>query len=139
MCWKRGGGIATGRMPARLVYDNILLAGDAAGLTSALHGGGIDLACLSGVLAVSAVSDGQSGVDGYAGKLKDYLGERTALENVTIRKMRTMTFDEFDILLRGVTAKSNFTRLKTALRHPDMLYATLRWFGTKKKIPGWPV
>lgn len=136
---EKGGGIATGRMPARLVYDNVLLAGDAAGLTSALHGGGIDLACLSGVLAASAVCEGQSGVDEYQQKLKDYLRERNALEDVTIGKMRTMNFNQFDRLLRGVTAKSRFVRLKTGLRHFNMLYTTIRWFGTKKPAPDWPV
>ena len=136
---EKGGGIAAGRILPRLVYDNILLAGDAAGLTSALHGGGIDLACLSGVLAVEAVSEGQSGVGAYAKKLKDYVKERNALEEVTIRKMRKLSFDQFDALLRGVTAKSKFTRLKTGLRHLDMLYTTLKWFKTKKEIPDWPV
>lgn len=136
---EKGGGMATGRTPGLLVYENVLLAGDAAGLTSALHGGGIDLACLSGVLAASAVGEGQSGVDGYAQTLKDYLRERNALEDVTIRKMRMMNFDQFDTLLRGVTSKSKFIRLKTALSHPDMLYTTLKWFKTKKTIPDWPV
>jgi digeranylgeranylglycerophospholipid reductase len=136
---EKGGGMATGRMPARLVYDNVVLAGDAAGLTSALHGGGIDLACLSGVLAISAIRGGQSGVEGYEQTLKDYMRERNALEDVTIRKMRTMSFDQFDALLRGVTSKSHFVRVKTGLSHPDMLYATLKWFKTKKEVPDWPV
>ncbi|MFO7570035.1 MAG: NAD(P)/FAD-dependent oxidoreductase [Smithellaceae bacterium] len=136
---EKGGGIATGRVLPKLVYDNILLAGDAAGLTSALHGGGIDLACLSGVAAAVAVREGKDGVQGYERKLKDYVRERNALEAVTIRKMRTMNFEQFDRLLAGVTAKSRFTRLKTGLRHLDMLYTTLKWFGTKKEIPDWPV
>jgi hypothetical protein len=58
---------------------------------------------------------------------------------VTIRKMREMSFDQFDTLLRGVTSKSKFVRLKTGLRHLDMLRTTLKWFGTKKEIPDWPV
>jgi len=136
---ERGGGIGATRMLPDLVYDNIIMIGDAAGLTSALHGGGIDMACLSGVLAVTAVSEGRKGVDGYAGKLKDYLRERNALEEVTIRKMRRLSFEGFDRLLRGVTAKSRRTRLMTGLCHPDMLYTTLKWFGTKKEIPDWPV
>ena len=136
---EKGSGVATSRMLSRLVYDNIILVGDAAGLTSALHGGGIDMACLSGVLAVSAVSEGQIGMDGYKGKLKDYLREKNALEEVTIRKMRTLSFDQFDDLLRGVTSKSKFVRLKTGLRHLNMLYTTIKWFGTKKEIPDWPV
>ena len=136
---ERGGGIGATRMLPRLVYDNIIMIGDAAGLTSALHGGGIDMACLSGVLAVRAVNRGQSGVAGYERKLKDYLSERKALEEVTIRKMRRLSFERFDRLLGGITAKSRRTRLMTGLCHPDMLYTTLKWFGTKKEIPDWPV
>jgi digeranylgeranylglycerophospholipid reductase len=136
---ERGGGIGPTRMLPRLVYDNIILIGDAAGLTSALHGGGIDMACLSGVLAVTAVRAGQKGVNGYAAKLQDYLRERNALEAVTIRKMRQLSFEGFDRLLRGVTAKSKRTRLMTGLCHPDMFYTTLKWFGTKKETPVWPV
>ncbi|MEE9914142.1 MAG: NAD(P)/FAD-dependent oxidoreductase [Deltaproteobacteria bacterium] len=135
----RGGGIGAVRMLPGLVYDNILLTGDAAGLTSALHGGGIDMACLSGVLAVEAVSGGRGGVARYAGKLKQYMKEKNALESVAIRKMRTLSFEQYDRLLRGVTAPGRITRLKTALGHLDMLYATLKWFGTKKEVPDWPV
>ena len=136
---EKGGGVATSGILPRLVYDNILLTGDAAGLTSALHGGGIDLACLSGVLAADAISGGAKGVCGYEKILKKYLRERTALENVTIRKMRAMSFNQFDELLAGVTAKSKLTRLKTGLCHPDMLYTTLKWFGTRKDMPDWPL
>jgi len=136
---ERGSGIAAGRMFERLVYGNIMLVGDAAGLTSPLHGGGIDMACLSGVLAVEALCGGQNGLMQYAEKLKHYMKEKQALEKVTIRKMRRLSFDQYDALLRGVTAKSRLTRLKTALCHLDMFYTTLKWFGTKKEIPDWPV
>lgn len=136
---EKGGGVAPSGMLPRLVYGNILLVGDAAGLTSALHGGGIDLACLSGVLAVEAISHGPGGVAGYEKKLQAYLKERTALEDVAIRKMRSLSFDQFDGLLRGVTAKSKLARLQTGLKHPDMLWATLKWFKTKKSVPAWPV
>ena len=136
---ERGSGIASTRMLPRLVYDNIVLIGDAAGLTSALHGGGIDMACLSGVLAVSAVMGGNSGVATYEEKLKQYVKEKNALEAVAIRKMRTLNFDQFDVLLRGVTSRSRLARFRIALNHLDMFYVTMKWFGTKKPIPDWPV
>jgi len=41
-----------------LVIDNTLLVGDAAGFSSPLHGGGIDTACISGILAARAVAAG---------------------------------------------------------------------------------
>jgi digeranylgeranylglycerophospholipid reductase len=136
---ERGGGIAPARMLSRLVYDNLLLVGDAAGLTSALHGGGIDMACLSGVLAVQAISGGKDGADHYAGRLRYYLREKNALEKVTIGKMRTLNFDRFDRLLAGVTSASLRVRFWTALQNPLMFWTTIRWFKTKKKIPDWPV
>jgi digeranylgeranylglycerophospholipid reductase len=136
---ERGGGISPARMLSRLVYDNVLLVGDAAGFTSALHGGGIDTACLSGVLAVQAVSEGPAGAARYAGKLRRYTREKNALEKVTIGKMRTLNFDQFDRLLDGVTSESRSVRLWTALRNPVMFWTTIRWFGTKKKVPDWPV
>ena len=136
---ERGGGIAPARMLSRLVYDNILLVGDAAGLTSALHGGGIDMACLSGVLAVQAVCEGQAGAARYAGALRRYSREKNALEKVTIGKMRALNFDRFDRLLFGVTSPSLRVRFWTALRNPVMFWTTIRWFTAKKKIPDWPV
>ena len=78
-------------------------------------------------------------MDGYKGKLKDYLREKNALEEVTIRKMRTLSFDQFDHLLCGVTSRSKLARLRIAMRHLDMFYVTMKWFGTKKEIPDWPV
>jgi flavin-dependent dehydrogenase len=126
-------------MLPRLVYDNIVLIGDAAGLTSALHGGGIDMACLSGVLAVGAVMGGNSGVATYEEELRQYVKEKNALEAVAIRKMRTLNFDQFDVLLRGVTSRSKLARFRIALNHLDMFYVTIKWFGTKKPIPDWPV
>ncbi|NTW77476.1 MAG: NAD(P)/FAD-dependent oxidoreductase [Syntrophaceae bacterium] len=136
---EKGGGIALTRMLPHLIYDNILLVGDAAGLTSPLHGGGIDMACLSGVLAVGAISCGREGVAAYEKKLQRYLFEKIALERFIIRKMRTMSFDQFDNLLSGVTSKSRLIRLKTALCHPYLLYLTIKWLGKKKERPAWPV
>ncbi|MHB8138026.1 MAG: NAD(P)/FAD-dependent oxidoreductase [Smithellaceae bacterium] len=136
---ERGSGMAVAGMLPRLVYDNIILAGDAAGLTSPLHGGGIDMACLSGVLAVGAIAGGDRGGMAYEETLKRYIHEKRALEKVTIRKMRTLNFDQFDNLLRGVTSRSKYARFITALGHLEMFYVTIKWFGAKKQIPDWPV
>ena len=135
----KGGGMGASRMLPGLVYDNIILVGDAAGLTSSLHGGGIDMACLSGVLAVDAVTKGQQGATLYREKLKRYMQEKVALEKVAIRKMRTLNFDDFDCLLRNITSPNIFVRFKTALCHMDMFYPTVKWFGKNKSKPNWPV
>lgn len=135
----KGGGVGSSRMLPRLVYGNIILIGDAAGLTSSLHGGGIDMACLSGVLAVDAVSRGHKGAARYRMKLSRYMQEKVELERVAVQKMRTLHFDDFDLLLRNITSPSLFVRFKTALRHLDMFYPTVKWFSVKKTKPDWPV
>ncbi|HOC59637.1 MAG TPA: NAD(P)/FAD-dependent oxidoreductase [Smithellaceae bacterium] len=136
---EKGGGMGASAMLSRLAYGNILLVGDAAGLTSSLHGGGIDMACLSGILAVDAIVQGDAGVLRYREKLARYLSEKASLEKVAIRKMRTLNFHDFDHLLRDITSPSIFVRFKTALRHLDMFYPTVMWFGKKKAKPDWPV
>lgn len=130
-----GGGLVPGRVLPRLVYDRILLAGDAAGLTSPLHGGGIDLACLSGVLAVEALADGPPGIERYRPRLMGYVRRKLAVEALAIRKMRTLDFDAFDALLGGVASHSNLRRAATALRHPALALATLKWLLHRETPP----
>ncbi len=133
-----GGGLVPGRILPRLVYDRILLAGDAAGLTSPLHGGGIDLACLSGALAAEALADGDSGTEGYRPRLMGYVRRKLAVEALAIRKMRTLDFDAFDALLGGVCSRSNLRRAATALRHPALALATLKWLLHRETAPDGP-
>ncbi len=132
---KTGGGLVPGRILPRLVYDRILLAGDAAGLTSPLHGGGIDLACLSGVLAVEALADGAPGIERYRPRLMGYIRHKLAVEALAIRKMRALDFDAFDALLGGVASQSNLRRARTALRHPALAFVTLRWLLHRETAP----
>lgn len=134
-----GGGIASLRILPRFVFDNILLVGDAAGLTSPLHGGGIDMACFSGVLAAASIAQGHQGVGQYQKYLTACLQEKLALEAIAIRKMRQLNFTDFDKLLAGVTSQKHAIRAKTALKHPDLLYATYKWVGKKIEAPIWPV
>ena len=74
----KGGGFLPIARPAKLVYDNILLAGDAAGITSEFSGEGIDLACISGKFAAQAIIDGR--VTGYEQKLNRLLADKLALD-----------------------------------------------------------
>lgn len=50
-----------------LVWGNVLLVGDAAALCSPLHGGGMDMACLSGRMAAELIASNQ--VDRYPQRL----------------------------------------------------------------------
>jgi digeranylgeranylglycerophospholipid reductase len=55
-----GGAILPFKKPSINMKDNIIMVGDAMGAVSPLHGGGIDTACISGVLAVKMVLDGKA-------------------------------------------------------------------------------
>lgn len=68
------GGICPVVRPKKLVYDNVLLTGDAAGLVSALHGGGIDCACISGKIAIECMEENK--VDEYEKRIDEVLGGR---------------------------------------------------------------
>jgi digeranylgeranylglycerophospholipid reductase len=62
----------------KLVWQNILLVGDAAALSSPLHGGGIDMACISGRLAAEAIAHGQ--VYLYPMRLWQTVGKKLTME-----------------------------------------------------------
>ncbi|MGI6484773.1 MAG: NAD(P)/FAD-dependent oxidoreductase [Tepidanaerobacteraceae bacterium] len=97
---KTFGGICPTRMPDKLVYDNILLAGDAAGLTSPLHGGGIDMAAISGIYAARALKEG---VQTYDKNLRGLLKERLQFENLLAQVWAKKNFDEMDRLINKVS------------------------------------
>ena len=62
----------------KLVWGNILLVGDAAALSSPLHGGGIDMACISGQLAAELIASNQ--VPQYPARLWDVVGKKLTME-----------------------------------------------------------
>lgn len=62
----------------KLVWGNILLVGDAAALSSPIHGGGIDMACISGRLAAELIASNQ--VPHYPAKLWDLVGKKLTME-----------------------------------------------------------
>jgi digeranylgeranylglycerophospholipid reductase len=92
---KAGGPIPTRRQ--KPVLGRTLLVGDAAGLASPLHGGGIDTACISGILAARAASAGDPGQ--YAKSLEKILAVRLDLEQRMLNLWRKLSFDEINGLL----------------------------------------
>jgi digeranylgeranylglycerophospholipid reductase len=130
---RKGGGLIPVRILPDLVHENILLVGDAAGLTSPLHGGGIDLACISGVLAVEAIMKGKQAVAAYRDNLLALMKEKIALETLIIKKMRQLSFGDFDNLLQAATLRKPWIRMKVGLRHPDLLIAAWRWLRKKPR------
>ena len=97
---ERSGGLCPAKMLPRLVWDNVILVGDAAGLTSPLHGGGIDMALLSGREAVRAIARG--GVEGYRKGLEKLFKPRLVLEKELVRLWSASSFEEVEGVLAGV-------------------------------------
>jgi digeranylgeranylglycerophospholipid reductase len=133
---KKGGGLIPANVLSELVHENIILVGDAAGLTSPLHGGGIDLACISAAVAVEAITIGKQGVAAYRDRLLSLMKDKIALEALLIRKMRGLNFGDFDDLLQAAAVRKPWLRTKVGLRHPDLLMAAWRWL--RKKPRPWP-
>lgn len=96
------GGLLPVKYPEKLIYDNIILAGDAAGLVSPLHGGGIDLACISGRIAAQEAARG--GKD-YKKRLFKIIGRKLQMEkdlSLLWAKLDHSTFEELlEIVLCG--------------------------------------
>jgi len=62
----------------KLVWGNVLLVGDAAALCSPLHGGGMDMACLSGHMAAELIASNQ--VDHYPQRLWHMVKKKFVME-----------------------------------------------------------
>ncbi|MDN5331910.1 MAG: digeranylgeranylglycerophospholipid reductase [Tepidanaerobacteraceae bacterium] len=101
------GGICPVRMLPRLTYDNILLVGDAAGLTSPLHGGGIDMAILSGMHAAKSIA---LGGNYYERNLRKLLLPRLEIESAASRMWGRLGFDKMERLVNKL--------VKTGLYRP---------------------
>ncbi len=100
------GGLCPNVIPNKIVYDNIILVGDACGLTSPFHGGGIDLACISGKAAVEAVSEGR--VDTYKRELLKIIGDKLSLEQELVDFWEAAGFERVDVLLKRFSKHKKF-------------------------------
>ena len=95
---KKIGGLCPIKKLDRLVYENILLTGDAAGLTSPLHGGGIDTACISGTIAMQCILNNR--VDRYESEIENALGHKLKGENEVQEFWKLIDFSVFDFLIK---------------------------------------
>lgn len=108
------GGICPTKVLDKLVYDNILLVGDAAGLTSPFHGGGIDMAVLSGRVVAKAI---QEGTGNYKDKLRNTLSKRLEFDKALADIWKERNFDEMDEIVSKVCKH----RLYTPFCKPKLL------------------
>lgn len=90
----------------KLVWGKILLVGDAAALCSPLHGGGIDLACISGRTAADSIASNQ--VCKYPNRLMDVVGCKLSMERRICALWHTFGYSfligilKFPPLFRGI-------------------------------------
>lgn len=111
---KKTGGICPTAVPDALVFDNILLVGDAAGLTSPLHGGGIDMAIVSAKEAVKSIL---SGWTDYEKNLRAIIANKLKFEGLLVRVLCERNLAEIDKLISSLK-KYNLHRL---LANPKLL------------------
>lgn len=115
---KKSGGPIPVAQAEVLTEDNMLLVGDAAGLASPLHGGGIDTACISGILAARAVAAGDPAL--YAAKIRQVLADRLKMEQAVFNAWRDLSYEEVNDLL-AIALGSGSTRLKKLWKQRRLL------------------
>ncbi|MFA6075936.1 MAG: NAD(P)/FAD-dependent oxidoreductase [Negativicutes bacterium] len=128
----RGGGFLPISRPNKLVHDNILLVGDAAGITSEFSGEGIDLACISGTLAARAILDGD--VSGYQNRLNLLLKEKFALDKTITKYMQNSNLVEIDGLVDAVFNKKIILNPRTMTIAYKLLKMIVLWKIRKRII-----
>ncbi|WP_146550097.1 NAD(P)/FAD-dependent oxidoreductase [Rummeliibacillus suwonensis] len=97
---RKFGGMCPVVRPEKLVYDNIILTGDAAGLVSALHGGGIDNACISGQLAIQCIA--ANNVEAYETEIDRVLGDKLKGERDLADLVYSMNLGVLDGIVKMV-------------------------------------
>lgn len=96
---KKTGGICPTATLPKLRYDNILLTGDAAGLTSPLHGGGIDMAVISAMEAVKAITSDSTS---YDKNLRAVFNSKLKFERLLTVLWRQRNLEEMDKLIANL-------------------------------------
>jgi digeranylgeranylglycerophospholipid reductase len=97
---KRIGGLCPVAKLDMLVYGNVLLTGDAAGLTSPIHGGGIDTACISGKIAIQSILN--NNVDSYEGEINRVLNKKLKGELGLRELWKAFIFEEVDYIIKVI-------------------------------------
>lgn len=126
------GGLCPNVIPKKIVYDNIILVGDSCGLTSPFHGGGIDLACISGKVAVETIMQNQ--VNTYKDKLLNIIGDKIFVEQELVDFWETVDFDVIDTLLGKFAGHEKFPYfIMNPTKHFKQLISLLKFLEYSKE------
>ncbi len=134
---KKSGGPIPVSVAEKVVYGKTLLVGDAAGLASPLHGGGIDSACVSGILAVRALAMNKPLL--YEESLRKVLGTRLALEQQVLDAWQEIEFDDLN-QLAAVAFGKGLARFGSMWKQRSRLLqevAILRYFSRGRIRADW--
>lgn len=124
-------GILPTKLVSKLVYDNILLVGEATGLTSPLHGEGIDLACISAKLAVNSILQKDQGVMQYEVKLRELVDAKWHKEQRIADYWQSLSFNQFDNLVHALCTKDKLLFARTTLKSPALMQYAWQWLRHK--------
>ncbi len=124
-------GILPTKLVSKLVYDNIVLVGEATGLTSPLHGEGIDLACISGKLAVNSILKDDQGVMQYEVKLRELVDAKWHKEQRIADYWQSLSFNQFDNLVHALCTKNKLLFASTTLKSPALMQYAWQWLRHK--------
>lgn len=132
---KKTGGVCPIKRLDRLVYGNILLAGDAAGLVSPLHGGGIDTACISGKLAVQSIIDNK--VKNYEGMIDTVLGKKLTTDKLLFELWRDLDYNNIEEVIKYMS-NNRFMKIKySSLFNGEFkLYKYMKYFKNVYRLIG---
>ncbi len=135
---KTGGLIPLG-LRERLRYGKILLAGDAAGCASPLHGGGIDTSFLTGVLAARWAA--RPGRNEFTQEVWRLLGPKLRVEMRLCRLWRDLSEENLDVLA-GMLARDYRNVGPAFLARPGAILRGLGaglsfWWGLTTGNWGW--
>lgn len=124
---KRVAGILPAKVVTQVRHGNILLVGEAAGLTSPLHGEGIDLACVSAQLAADSILGGEEALQQYDAKLRELVEEKWRKEKLIVDFWQSITFQRFDALVRALCTEDKLLFARTTLKSPAMMQYAWQW------------
>lgn len=99
----KGGGFLPIARPQKLVHDNIILAGDAAGITSEFSGEGIDLALISGAVAAGAALSADAAA--YDKRIGQLLQEKLRFDKSVADFFKNGSFEDCDAMVDMVFNK----------------------------------
>ena len=104
-----------------------VLGGGPAGLTSPLHGEGIDLACVSAQLAADSILGGEEALQQYDAKLRELVEEKWRKEKLIVDFWQSLTFQRFDDLVRALCTEDKLLFVRTTLKSPAMMQYAWQW------------